>query len=303
MRAIRPTDYLYDGFSDIEELDNSGNVLARYTETQYIDEPLAEVRSGTTSYYEQDDVGSVSALSNSTGALAASYSYDTFGNLTASNGSITNPFRYTGREFDQETGIYEYRARYYDPVAGRFISEDPIRFWGGSHFYRYVHNSPANLTDPFGLRDYNEQETLDLFPNPAYNDATSGYFSGLWNIHNHSTGGGDFDFGHNEHAGDTFTRCGMKMSAGDFGNYIAGFEGGAWDDAHYGDREIGFSSNHTYQLRYAETMARLAGLYYHVKGDTDVKNDPWDKTGWPWITNGADDGRSFSKKGGGCGCH
>jgi hypothetical protein len=75
-----------------------------------------------------------------------------------------------------------------------------------------------------------------------------------------------------------------------------------WDDAYYGDREIGFSLSHTYQLRYAETMALLAGLYYHATGDTDVPNDPWDRTGWPWITHGADDGRAFSKKGGGCGC-
>jgi hypothetical protein len=93
------------------------------------------------------------------------------------------------------------------------------------------------------------------------------------------------------------------MSAGDFGNYIAGFQAGAWDDAFYGDREIGFSLNHLYQLRYAETIARLAGTYYHRKGDTDVPNDPWDwNTGYPWITLGVDYGRTFSKRGGGCGC-
>lgn len=69
------------------------------------------LRSGTTSYYEQDGLGSISSLSNSAGALANTYSYDSYGNLTASSGTTTNPFRYTGRESDQESGIYEYRAR------------------------------------------------------------------------------------------------------------------------------------------------------------------------------------------------
>jgi RHS repeat-associated protein len=58
---------------------------------------------------------------------------------------------YTGREWDPETGLYYYRARYYDPKAGRFISEDPIGFGGGVNFYGYVENSPVDLIDPSGL--------------------------------------------------------------------------------------------------------------------------------------------------------
>jgi RHS repeat-associated protein len=56
------------------------------------------------------------------------------------------------REFDQETGLYYYRARYYDPQPGRFLSEDPIKFQGGTNFYRYSLNSPVTFSDPFGLR-------------------------------------------------------------------------------------------------------------------------------------------------------
>ena len=145
------TNYLYDGRNILGELDVSGNVLARYTQSPGLDQPLAELRSGTTSYYEQDGIGSVSALSNSSGALASTYIYDSFGNSTASTGSLTNPYRYTGREFDPETGIYEYRHRYYDSSVGRFINEDPIGFGGGADFYRYVFNSPTNLVDPWGL--------------------------------------------------------------------------------------------------------------------------------------------------------
>ena len=143
--------YLYDKQNVIEEMDGSGNVLARYTPSGAIDEPLAMLRSGSTSYYEQDGLDSVTSLSNPAGTLANTYIYDSFGKLTASAGTITNPFRYTGREFDQETGLLFNRARYFDPSAGRFLSEDPSDFDGGMNFYAYVGNDPVNWTDPFGL--------------------------------------------------------------------------------------------------------------------------------------------------------
>jgi RHS repeat-associated protein len=79
-------------------------------------------------------------------------SYDSFGNVIGSSGSLTNPFQYTGREFDAETNLQFSRARYYNPVAGRFVSEDPIRFDGdGANFYGYVSNNPVNFVDPSGL--------------------------------------------------------------------------------------------------------------------------------------------------------
>jgi RHS repeat-associated protein len=59
---------------------------------------------------------------------------------------------FTGREWDAETGLYYYRARYYDAKLGRFVSEDPIGFKGGSNLYAYVGNSPVNAVDPFGLQ-------------------------------------------------------------------------------------------------------------------------------------------------------
>lgn len=84
------------------------------------------------------------------GPVAQSYTYDSFGNQTASSGSLTNFFRYTGREFDTETNLYYYRARYYDPTAGRFLSEDRLHSQGGNNFYRYAQNSPLLWIDPSG---------------------------------------------------------------------------------------------------------------------------------------------------------
>jgi RHS repeat-associated protein len=126
-------------------------VLVRYTQSTGIDEPLAELRSGTTSYYQRDGLGSVSSLSTAAGSLTNTYSYDSFGSTTASTGSVSNPFRYTGREFDSETGVYQYRARYYDPSVGRFMSEDPV-WYGTFNLYNYVGGNPVNYTDPSGRR-------------------------------------------------------------------------------------------------------------------------------------------------------
>jgi RHS repeat-associated protein len=145
------TNYLYDGANPIEDVDQNANVLARYEQTTNIDEPLAELRSGTTSYYQADGLGSVTSLSTSAGALGNTYTYDSFGNLTASTGSLTNRFQYTSREFDPETNLYFYRARHYDPTTGRFVSEDPVGFAGEQDFYVYALNRVVNLDDPFGM--------------------------------------------------------------------------------------------------------------------------------------------------------
>jgi RHS repeat-associated protein len=145
--------YAYDGVNLVEEANSSGAAVARYTQQGInTDEPLAMLRSSTTSYYEADGLGSVTSLSNGAGSLAQTYTFDSFGNQTASTGSLTNPFRYTAREFDTETALYYMRTRYFDPATGRFLTEDTIGFDGdGPNFYAYVGNSPTDFTDPFGL--------------------------------------------------------------------------------------------------------------------------------------------------------
>jgi RHS repeat-associated protein len=104
-----------------------------------------------------DGLGSVKDLTDSTETLVEQYNYDSFGNL-ATPPTTGNPYTYTSREYDPETGLLFYRARYYDPATGRFITEDPIKFNGGNNFYEYVANNPILLKDPNGLYGTNSCE-------------------------------------------------------------------------------------------------------------------------------------------------
>jgi hypothetical protein len=95
--------FAYDGDTLVETTNGSGSEVASYTQTRNIDEPLAMLRSTTTSFYEADGLASITSLTNSSGSVVQTYTYDSFGNTTNSSGSVTNFFRYTGREFDAET--------------------------------------------------------------------------------------------------------------------------------------------------------------------------------------------------------
>ena len=160
--------YAYDADNLVEETNASGGVVARYAQTQSVDEPLAMLRSSATSYYEADGLGSVTSLSNAAGALAQTYTFDSFGNQTASSGSLTNPFRYTAREFDSETSLYFLRARYFDPQTGRFINEDPAGFDAGSpNFYVYVGNDPTDGIDPYGLKCIRKLMLVTAYSDPG----------------------------------------------------------------------------------------------------------------------------------------
>ena len=146
------TNYLYDGANSIEEVDATGTVLARYPLGPGVDQPLGVFTGGATKFYQADGLGSITALADISGSATDAYVTDAFGKTTSSAGSTRNPFRYTGRELDADTGLYYYRARYYDPSTGRFLSEDPTKFDGGINFYSYVRNDPTDLSDPSGLR-------------------------------------------------------------------------------------------------------------------------------------------------------
>ena len=84
-----------------------------------------------------------------------SYAYDPYGEILGQQETVTQPFKFVGQfgVMAEPNGLYYMRARYYDPTAGRFISEDPIGFGGGdANLMAYVRNNPIMLADPLGLQ-------------------------------------------------------------------------------------------------------------------------------------------------------
>jgi len=103
-------------------------------------------------YYHYDGLGSVVALSDSAGDTVQTYGYSVYGQVAASDPDfLTNPYMFTGRRFDFETGLYYYRARYYNPYIGRFLQTDPVGYGDGINWYLYCANNPVGMVDPSGL--------------------------------------------------------------------------------------------------------------------------------------------------------
>ena len=163
------TQYFYDGARVIEEQNGSGATQATYVYGNYVDEILNMDRGGQAYYYHQNALWSVEAVTSSTGAPVERYSYDAYGFVTVTDGAfnpvplnswgtphsaIGNPWTFTGRQLDEETGLYYYRARYHDAIKGRFLQRDPIgEVLGDLNLYEFEGSNPVNATDPLGL-DY-----------------------------------------------------------------------------------------------------------------------------------------------------
>ena len=188
-----PIQYLYDGANAVQETQGT-NVNPILTGLA-IDERFARNDVTGRTYFLADALNSTIALTDATGNIVQRYSYDPYGAVTQSDTStgFTNPYQYTGREADLPW-LYYYRARYYSPVLGGFISEDPLGFGGGqSSFYAYAGSNPLNWNDPDG------QELIGAVVN--------GVLGGIIN-------------------GISFYNSGCSFINGAFSGFVGGFIGG-----------------------------------------------------------------------------
>jgi RHS repeat-associated protein len=146
-RNLNNTSFLFDGANSVQEL--SGAIATANVIGGGIDEIFTRADSGGSYTPLKDALNSTIAVIDANGNVVASYAYDPFGGTTIS-GANSNLSQYTGRE-NEANGLYYYRARYYSPRLGRFISQDPLGFAAGVNSYAYVSDSPTNLKDATGL--------------------------------------------------------------------------------------------------------------------------------------------------------
>ena len=164
---------IYDGQQVVADTDESGNLLRTYTWGPGIDNLLSIAVYGSEGqmsnvYYAVTDLqNTVLALVDSSGTVVESYEYDAWENvLSVKDGNgvpqasslgtptsqIGNRYLFQGREYDSATGLYYFRARWYNPKTGRWLSKDPIGISGGLNLYVFCGNNPVNRIDPYGLR-------------------------------------------------------------------------------------------------------------------------------------------------------
>lgn len=216
--------------------------------------------------------------------------------------------QFTGRENDG-TGLHYYRARYYDPTFGRFVSEDPLGFRAGPNFYAYVGNDPINRIDPFGLDWLNNLADFSA-------GAGSALTFGLTDVINNATG-----------ASSVVNKCSGWHTLGTvtgvaLSTAIGGAAGAEAAEAHAG--EAGFEFSHWIPNRMGGPRSVFNGNY--VSQELHYLTDPFRyPSGWqafgpklpaaaqqllriPWVYDGAAAGAAYgaggaAMSGRSCGCN
>lgn len=159
---------IYDGIHVVAEVSGFGAVRKSYAYGPGVDNILSMTTCGATTntyYYLKDHLGSVLAVADETGAVVESYSYDAWGRVSVygptgepiAASAIGNRILFQGREYSSASGLYFFRARWYDPITGRWLSNDPIGILGGVNQYTALGNNPVNIVDSFGFCPENSE--------------------------------------------------------------------------------------------------------------------------------------------------
>ena len=152
------TNYYYDSSNNLFALTQGNDTLFFYYDNS--GEVMSVSCNGTMYYYIKDLQGDITEIVDKDGKAVAEYAYDAWGNmLTEDNGTLTvgklNPFRYRGYVYDEETGLYYLKSRYYDPLTGRFLNADvycdtqsgtPL----STNMFAYCENNAINKSDDEG---------------------------------------------------------------------------------------------------------------------------------------------------------
>lgn len=159
-KAINGTEVVQDvadknrPYTQVLEEQHTRDGLSATTSYVYGDALIFASTEGSTHYYHADGMGSVRGLSDASGALTDSYTYDAYGLLTDSNGTTLNPYLYRGEQYDADLNAYYLRARYYQPGTGRFLTTDPMVGVPNSPItlqrYVYGNDAPVNFLDSSG---------------------------------------------------------------------------------------------------------------------------------------------------------
>ena len=173
--GTRRSVFVYDPLSfgqEIAEYDGNSDLSAANVQRIYlrlpgsVDQPFLMIdyagagcsSSGCEHWAYADRRGSIIATTDENGDVRNQYAYSSYG-VTDDEGGI--PFKFTGQKYDNQSGLYYYKARWYDPETGKFLQPDPIGYGDGMNMYAYVSGDPVNLTDPSGLSSDSDCVTPD----------------------------------------------------------------------------------------------------------------------------------------------
>jgi len=161
------TTHVWDGSNIVAEA-NGFTVTGTYLRGANL---ICAQAAGAREYFGFNAHGDVVQLTDASGNVTKAYRYDAFGNEHDPGANDGNPWRYCGEYFDLSSGAYYLRARYYDPLIGRMLSEDSYR---GDlkdplslNLYTYCHNNPILFIDPSG--HYNREAAAQYAVDYAYN--------------------------------------------------------------------------------------------------------------------------------------